>query len=65
MGVEPFDAVKASEDDLRGFHRLADRPDVDRFQTATSAHNVPMRRVNEALGYRTVRTFVAVNQEVA
>ncbi|MFD1151160.1 GNAT family N-acetyltransferase [Saccharothrix hoggarensis] len=44
---------------------LADRPDIERFYTTTSADNTHMIRVNEAIGYRTVRTLVSVKQDVA
>ncbi|CCH33426.1 hypothetical protein BN6_61750 [Saccharothrix espanaensis DSM 44229] len=43
---------------------LADRPDIERFYTTTSADNAHMIRVNEAIGYRTVRTQVSVKQDV-
>lgn len=44
---------------------LADRPDIERFYTTTSADNAHMIRVNEAIGYRTARTQVSVKQDVA
>ncbi|ONI90886.1 hypothetical protein ALI22I_10600 [Saccharothrix sp. ALI-22-I] len=43
---------------------LTDRPDIERFYTTTSADNTHMIRVNEAIGYRTVRTQVSVKQDV-
>ena len=43
---------------------LADRPDIERFYTTTSADNEHMIQVNEAIGYRTVRTLVSVKQDV-
>ncbi|WP_447007174.1 GNAT family N-acetyltransferase [Saccharothrix isguenensis] len=43
---------------------LADRPGIDRFYTTTSADNAHMIRVNETIGYRTVRTQVSVKQDI-
>ena len=44
---------------------LADRPDLDRIYTTTGAGNAHMIRVNHQLGYRTVRTMIAVNRDLA
>ncbi|QFZ20649.1 GNAT family N-acetyltransferase [Saccharothrix syringae] len=44
---------------------LADRPDLDRIYTTTGAGNEHMIRVNEQLGFTTVRTMVAVNRDLA
>jgi len=44
---------------------LADRPDLDRIYTTTGASNEHMIRVNHQLGYRTVRTMIAVNRDLA
>ncbi|MFC0432250.1 GNAT family N-acetyltransferase [Kutzneria buriramensis] len=44
---------------------LADRPDLDRINTTTGAANAHMIRVNHQLGYRTARTMIAVNRDLA
>lgn len=44
---------------------LADHPALERIQTTTSADNTHMIRVNRQLGYRTIRTLIAMRRELA
>ncbi|RKT54231.1 GNAT family N-acetyltransferase [Saccharothrix australiensis] len=43
---------------------LADRPNLERVYTGTGVENVHMQQVNHQLGFSTVRTMIAVNQEI-
>ncbi|OLZ50554.1 hypothetical protein BS329_19205 [Amycolatopsis coloradensis] len=43
----------------------ADHPEVDRISTTTGAENVHMIRVNQAIGYTTLRYLIAVQQELS
>jgi GNAT superfamily N-acetyltransferase len=44
---------------------LADRPALERIYTTTGAGNTHMIRVNHQLGFRTVRTMIAVNRDLS
>jgi GNAT superfamily N-acetyltransferase len=44
---------------------VADRPDITHIRTTTGAENVHMIRVNQALGFITVRSWVVVTGELA
>ncbi|MFI9010965.1 GNAT family N-acetyltransferase [Actinosynnema sp. NPDC053489] len=45
-------------------HLVAERPGITRVQTATGSDNAHMIRVNHLLGFRTVRTLIAMSREV-
>ncbi|MFD6072307.1 GNAT family N-acetyltransferase [Amycolatopsis lurida] len=44
---------------------LADCPELDRISTTTGAENVHMIRVNRAVGYTTLPSLIAVQQELS